>query len=161
VLVESGPDYGPRASGHWPAALLSWGTLVASHDWGYYAEPAEGVPGIWLQRGRVLGGSSTVNACGWDWGARADFDAWAALGDVGSGYGASLPCLRRVGSAPAGPAAHGREGPVPVYRVAEAALNPVQRAYREACQAAGYAHLADINDGRGAPGIGILPKSMR
>src|SRR5437764_238547 len=57
-------------------------------------------------------------------------------------------------------AAHGREGPVPVYRVAEAALNPVQRAYQEACQAVGYARLADINDGRGAPGIGILPKNM-
>jgi choline dehydrogenase len=49
---------------------------------------------------------------------------------------------------------------VPVYRVAETALNPVQRAYQEACQAVGYARLEDINDGRGVPGIGILPKNM-
>src|SRR5829696_1930690 len=79
VLVEGGPDYGPREGGRWPAALLAWGTVVASHDWGYYAEPADGVPGVWLQRGRVVGGSSSVNACGLYWGTRQDFDGWAAL----------------------------------------------------------------------------------
>ncbi len=160
TLVESGPDYGPRGSG-WPAALLAWGTLVASHDWGYYAEPQDGVPGIWLQRGRVMGGSSTVNACGLYWGTRADFDAWAALGNPGWGYDDLLPYLQRVENDPAGPGPqHGRAGPVHVYRVAENALNPLQRAYLEACTGLGYPLLADINDGSGAPGIGILPKSV-
>src|SRR5262245_877546 len=80
AVVEAGPDYGPRDSGRWPDALLAWGTVVASHDWGYSAEPANGVPAVFLQRGRVMGGSSSVNACGLYWGTRADFDGWAALG---------------------------------------------------------------------------------
>jgi len=161
TLVESGPDYGPRGGGRWPAALLAWGTLVASHDWGYYADPGNGVPGIWLQRGRVIGGSSSVNACGLYWGTRADFDAWAALGNPGWGYDDLLPYLQRVEDDPAGPGAqHGRGGPVRVYRVAEADLNPLQRAYLEACTALGYPWLPDVNDGSGRPGIGILPKSV-
>src|SRR4051812_26172828 len=146
VLVESGPDYGPRAAGRWPAALLSWGTLVPQHDWGYYAQPAPALPGIWLQRGRVIGGSSTVNACGWYWGTRADFDAWAAAGNPGWGFADLLPYFQRVERDPDGPGRlHGRAGPVPVYRVPADGLNPVQEAFRAACQAVGYPWLGDIN----------------
>ncbi|MGH3274993.1 MAG: FAD-dependent oxidoreductase, partial [Streptosporangiaceae bacterium] len=67
VLVEAGPDYGPGDSGRWPAELLEPWTLPRSHDWAL----AEELPGgriLALDRGKVVGGSSSVNGCVATWG---------------------------------------------------------------------------------------------
>ena len=52
VLVEAGPDYGPRASGPWPADLLDGGALATSHDWGYASGEIAGREPITFPRAR-------------------------------------------------------------------------------------------------------------
>src|SRR5687768_6915082 len=70
VVLEAGPDYGPHDNGAWPlaAAEVGWGTR--HHDWGYTTR----LPGgdATYHRGKVIGGSSAVNAGGVNIGLRSD-----------------------------------------------------------------------------------------
>ncbi|WP_169166442.1 GMC family oxidoreductase [Cellulomonas taurus] len=69
LLLEAGPDYGPRDDGRWPDDLLDCRSPARSHDWdpGYPAH---------YSRARVIGGSSVSNACWTLVGAPPDYDAW-------------------------------------------------------------------------------------
>jgi choline dehydrogenase len=66
-------------------------------NWGYTTEPQAGLEGrsIDIARGRVLGGSSAVNAMIYARGNRRDFDSWASLGNEGWGYTVVLPYFKR------------------------------------------------------------------
>ena len=69
---------------------------------------------VW-SRGKVLGGSSTINAMGHIRGHRASYDGWAALGATGWGYEDLLPYFKRSESAPGrDPALRGTQGPLRV-----------------------------------------------
>jgi choline dehydrogenase len=70
-LLEAGPDYGPLAAGRWPADVLDARTVAADHLW----PPADDGR---TYGGRVLGGSSAVNACLVALGSRDDYDEWGA-----------------------------------------------------------------------------------
>jgi choline dehydrogenase len=71
------------------------------------------------RRGRILGGSSTINGLIWAVGLPSDYDAWAAAGLTDWGWGAVAPWFRRVERyADASPGARGRDGPVRVERFA-------------------------------------------
>src|SRR5436190_5855265 len=87
-LVEAGPDYGPYASGRWPADLLYANELATSHDWGF----AGGWP-AW--RAKVMGGCSSHNGCFVAWGSPADFHEWVQAGNDGWSYAAIEPYRRR------------------------------------------------------------------
>jgi choline dehydrogenase len=161
ALLEAGPDYGPDP-GAWPADLRDpMGIWPDSHSWGYAHAAREGGRDLPLPRARVVGGSSTVNACLWIRGSAADYDRWAALGNPGWGFVDLLPYLRRIESDPIGGPLHGTDGPVPVSRVAEDDLSPVDRALVESAQELNLPYVADANGAPAQrPGVGPMPRNV-
>ena len=160
-MLEAGPDYGPDLAA-WPADLRD-PTLVwyQSHPWGYqHAGRPPGRP-LPLPRARVVGGSSTINACYWLRGSAADYDGWAALGNPGWSFAQLLPYFRRAETDPLGGPLHGTDGPVPVFRAAEADLTTVDRAFLAAARALGFPDQPDFNGAAGQrPGVGPMPKNL-
>jgi choline dehydrogenase len=76
VLVEAGPDYGPRSDGRWPSEILDATALATTHDWGYTSGPVAGrEPWTW-ERARIIGGCSAHNGAIAAVGHRDDYDAW-------------------------------------------------------------------------------------
>ena len=69
-LIEAGPDYGPRASGTWPADLLDPRSFTFTHDWGSGGEDGRSLGA------RVIGGCSAHNACMAVIGTPEDYDEW-------------------------------------------------------------------------------------
>lgn len=86
LLIEAGPDYGPRPEGRWPADLLDCRFPARSHDWD------AGGP-AYCSRARVIGGSSVSNACWTTVGAAADYDAWGAYSGGAWDHAALAPYL--------------------------------------------------------------------
>jgi choline dehydrogenase len=161
LLVEAGPDYGPDQA-CWPADLRDPRQIWPdSHPWGYlHAGRAADRP-LPLPRARVVGGSSTINACFWLRGSAADYDGWAAAGNPGWSFAELLPYFRRAEADPLDGPFHGTEGPVPVFRAPEADLTPVDRAFDAAAEALGFLRVVDFNtDGSQVPGIGPIPKNV-
>jgi choline dehydrogenase len=94
VLLEAGPADGPdamRVPAAWPALL---GSEV---DWAFTTTPQAGLGGaeIFYPRGRVLGGSSSINGSAHLRAHRSSYDAWAAAGAAGWGYEDLLPYFQR------------------------------------------------------------------
>ncbi len=144
LLLEAGPDFGPAESGSWPEEIASdrWVGHETAYDWGYLA-PLSGRPQRYL-RGRVVGGSSSINALGINWGLKQDYDGWAARGLPGWDFAGLLAAFRRVerlteaeGAGPVEPAdpERGREGSVAVTRVDR--RTPYLEAFARACERAG------------------------
>src|SRR5436190_15753029 len=75
LLVEAGPDYGPADSGRWPDLIRFGNPIMGHHDWGYQAQVAGRTQPYY--GGKVVGGSSAVNAAGIARGPREDYDGWA------------------------------------------------------------------------------------
>jgi choline dehydrogenase len=161
ALLEAGPDYGPDSIA-WPADLRDPADIFPdSHPWGYlHAGRPPGRP-LPLPRARVVGGSSTINACVWLRGSAADYDDWAAGGNPGWGFADLLPYFRRAEADPLGGPLHGTDGPVPVFRVAEADLSPLDRAFIATARALGYPWAADLNgDTAQHPSVGLTPRNV-
>ena len=125
-------------------------------NWNFRAEPDPGLAGNadhW-PRGKLLGGSSSINAMVWIRGQRADYDAWAAAGNAGWGYDDLLPFFKAVEHNEAGADDwRGRGGPVHVSDMA-AHVHPLTRLYLEAAQSAGLPYNPDFN-GAAQEGVGI------
>ena len=80
LLVEAGADYGPDPRA-WPTELRDPNDLPAdSHPWGYSDAGRPADRPLLLPRARVVGGSTTINACTWLRGSARDYDGWAAAG---------------------------------------------------------------------------------
>src|SRR5207302_6299749 len=94
LLLEAGP-----ADAHPDIAIPArWTSLPGSaYDWIYDSEPEPGLDGrvVPLPRGKVVGGSSAINAMVYIRGHRADYDGWAALGNTGGGYEDVLPYFKK------------------------------------------------------------------
>jgi choline dehydrogenase len=114
-----------------------------------------------VPRGKVMGGSSTVNAGVFVRATREDFDGWAAQGNEEWSFGNVLPFLRRLEDDLdfPGDQYHGTGGPVPVSRSAADAQHPLSRAFTEACAQLGFPEEPDKN-APGAPGWGRLPRNV-
>ncbi len=162
LLIEAGPDYGANPAA-WPEDLLNpefyreW-----THSWGYFnAEQPDGRR-LHLPRGKVAGGSSSVNACVWLRGSRADYDHWETLGNPGWGFDNLLPYFKKAESDPVnGTGLHGSAGPVPVYRKPDAAMTPVERSLTETVLEFDYPYVLDMNGTENqAPGVGSCPKNI-
>jgi choline dehydrogenase len=125
-------------------------------NWNFRAEPDPGLAGNadhW-PRGKLLGGSSSINAMVWIRGQRADYDAWAAAGNTGWGYDDLLPFFKAVEHNEAGADDwRGRGGPVHVSDMA-ARVHPLTRLYLEAARSAGLPFNPDFN-GATQEGVGI------
>ena len=107
-------------------------------DWDYATTPQEGLGGrsVYVPRGKVLGGCSSINAQMVIRGHRADYDGWAAAGAEGWSWDDVLPYFDR-GRAEGG-------GPFEAADLRD--RNPLTDAFVEAAQAAGIARCADLND---------------
>jgi choline dehydrogenase len=121
LLLEAGPDFGALDDGQWPDTLraATYAETSGDYDWGLQARVNDAeVP--YLQ-GRVIGGSSAINATGINWGLRGDYDAWAAQGLEGWDFDSLLPYFHRVENLQPSPGAdplRGSRGMLPVMRVA-------------------------------------------
>jgi 4-pyridoxate dehydrogenase len=118
------------------------------HDWGYHSEPEPNLDGrgIEAMRGKVLGGSSSINVTGYTRGDRHDYDRWAQKGALGWSYADVLPYFKRCETWIDGASdTRGGDGPVGVEwaRVAD----PIYDAWLAAGKAAGYPTLFDNSSG--------------
>jgi choline dehydrogenase len=119
---------------------------MAKYDWRYYTEPEPGLGGRRLHtpRGKVLGGSSSINGLVYVRGNAQDFERWEAEGAAGWNYAAVLPYFRRAETrAEGGDGYRGDSGPLQVrYGTLS---NPLHAAWLAAGRQAGYAATADVN----------------
>jgi choline dehydrogenase len=146
LLIEAGGPDSLEAI-HVPAAWPSlWGSEV---DFAYETVPQVGSSGQVHQwpRGRVVGGSSSLNGMVYIRGSAADFDQWAYQGCAGWDYASLLPVMRRMEDVPNGdPRYRGTGGPIQP-RPAERP-NPISTAFVEAARERGYAVTEDFNGER-------------
>ena len=112
-MIEAGPpDDDPNI--HMPFGFGL--NLTSDFDWALFSEPEPGLDyrRNYLPRGRVLGGSSSLNAMIYIRGNPADYDEWAALGNDGWGYEDVLPYFKRAEDNERGANRyHGVGGPLP------------------------------------------------
>ncbi|MBN9243605.1 MAG: GMC family oxidoreductase N-terminal domain-containing protein [Mesorhizobium sp.] len=125
-------------------------------NWNYKTEPDPGLAGNadhW-PRGKVLGGSSSINAMVWIRGAREDYDDWAAEGNRGWGWADVLPAFKAIeDNATGADAWRGASGPVHVTHC-ENAVHPLSQRYLAAAKQAGLPLNPDFN-GAAQEGVGI------
>ena len=146
LLLEAGPLDHPWAwQLHMPAAL-AYPLKNRRYNWGYRSEPEPHMDGrrIYCPRGRVLGGSSSINGMAYVRGHARDYDRWAQSGLRGWGYAHVLPYFKRAETrAQGGDDYRGEGGPLHVR--AGACRNPLYGAFIEAGRQAGYPLTADMN----------------
>jgi choline dehydrogenase len=115
-------------------------------SWGYHSEPEPTLGGrsVWLPRGKVLGGSSSINGMFYMRGHSADFDGWAAQGCTGWSYADVLPYFKRMETSwrGAGPW-HGADGPLHVMPIDTRRL--LHQPLMQTAAAAGFAVTDDIH----------------
>ncbi|WP_063064233.1 GMC family oxidoreductase [Nocardia violaceofusca] len=158
ALIEAGPRDTAEEI-HIPVAFpaLFKGPL----DWDLDTEPEAGLYGrrAYLPRGRMLGGSSSMNAMIYIRGARADYDGWAAVGAEGWSYDEVLPYFLRAEDNERGKDAyHGVGGPLSVSD--GRSLNPLGEAFLAAAEQAGYGRNDDFN-GATQTGVGRYQLTQR
>lgn len=128
---------------------LQWPFLQGSAvDWGFKTVPQRHTAGRvhdW-PRGRVIGGSTAINAMAHVRGHPADFDDWVRAGCTGWGYRDLLPYFIRSETSAFGPSAfHGDDGPVHLFQPGDP--HPITRCYMAAGETAGYRPIAEHNGG--------------
>src|ERR1700732_163783 len=162
ILLEAGGrDWNPLI--HIPAGYMK----LMDHPiltWGFKAEPDPGVAGreILYPRGRVLGGSSSINGMIYVRGQPEDFDHWGQLGNRGWGWDGVLPYFKRAESGQEGEDDfHGSGGPLLTSRTAD--KPPLCQKMIEAGQEIGLEYREDVNHlPPGAPdGIGWVQQTRR
>lgn len=155
ALFEAGPDYPDERS--LPHDLSdSRGLGGPAHDWKITVTPVEG-RSVGFLRGKVVGGTSAVNAAAFQWGKPADFAIWQQLGHSEWTWDEVMPWYQRLESDPGGIGAHhGRSGPLPIIRYRDSELIPLQRAFYETLLSAGFPKVVDHNALQGN-GVGPWP----
>ena len=130
-------------------------------NWGFKTVPQPGLGGRrgYQPRGRVLGGSSAINAMIYTRGHASDYDAWAAAGNPGWGYADVLPYFRRAeANARIRDGFHGNDGPLPVND--SYTDNPLQQVFVEAGRQAGFRVNTDFN-GADQEGVGVYQVTQK
>jgi len=150
VVEHGGTDMGPFI--RMPAAL-SYPMRMPVYDWGYRTEPEPHLGGrrLAVPRGKVIGGSSSINGMVYVRGHAHDFDAWAEMGADGWSYADVLPYFKRMedwhdGGHGGDASWRGCGGPLHVTRGSR--TNPLHRVFVEAGRQAGYEITADYNGER-------------
>jgi len=160
VIEHGGSDAGPFIQ--MPAAL-SYPMNMGIYDWGFRSEPEPHLGGRTLAtpRGKVIGGSSSINGMVFVRGHARDFDHWAEQGAAGWSYADVLPYFRRMETWHGGNGAdsefRGTGGPLHVTRGPRA--NPLFHAFVEAGKQAGYEVTNDYN-GRQQEGFGPMEATI-
>lgn len=148
----------------WIQAPIGYGKIFydPSVNWMYTTEPDEGLGrrrSYW-PRGRVLGGSSSINAMVYIRGQHADYDDWLAMGNRGWGWDDVLPYFRRAETnSRGGDAWRGDSGPLYVDD-ASASYHPLNRRFIDAAMACGLKTNPDFN-GEDQEGVGLYQITAR
>lgn len=151
LLLEAGPR-DRNLFIHMPAGLAK---LVHNRkiNWDYWTEPEPNLNGrrLWWPRGKVLGGSSSINAMCYLRGHPDDYDQWAENGASGWDWDTVLPWFRHAESNERGADAfHGDQGPLAISDLRY--KNPLSKAFIDAGAQAGHAVNPDFN---GADQLGV------
>jgi choline dehydrogenase len=164
VVEFGGTDAGPLIQ--MPAAL-SYPMNMKLYDWGFATEPEPHLGGRVLAtpRGKVIGGSSSINGMVYVRGHAKDFDTWEAMGARGWAYADVLPYFQRMenwhgdqdATMPGDPAWRGHSGPLHITRGPR--TNPLFSAFIEAGRQAGYPVTPDYN-GRQQEGFGPMEATI-
>jgi choline dehydrogenase len=160
LLLEAGPT--DRSV--WIRMPIGYGKTFYDPrlNWMYRSEPVPGLDGraLYVPRGKVLGGSSAINAMIYSRGQPGDFDDWEAQGNKGWGWRDVLPFYRKLEDHVLGDSAwHGAGGPVHISDIA-ADAHPLTHVYVKAGQEAGLAFNADLN-GATQEGVGYYQLNTR
>ena len=158
LLLEAGPQSN-SLSLRMPAAVLS-NLKGTKHNWAFQGEPEQHLNGRRIQhdRGKTLGGSSSINGMVFIRGHAMDFDGWRQAGCEGWGYEDVLPYFKRLENYSAGgDEFRGSGGPLNVQRPNP--KNPLIQAFIDAGKQAGYPVTDDIN-GYCQEGFGFLDSSV-
>ncbi|WP_282181273.1 choline dehydrogenase [Aliiroseovarius marinus] len=161
VIEHGGTDAGPFIQ--MPAAL-SYPMNMKTYDWGFQTEPEPHLAGRTLvtPRGKVVGGSSSINGMVYVRGHAKDFDHWAEQGADGWSYADVLPYFKRQESwhdsgHGGDPDWRGKDGPLHVTRGPR--KNPLFHAFVEAGKQAGYEVTDDYN-GQKQEGFGPMEQTV-
>src|SRR6266540_203187 len=130
VLEYGGSDWGPLIQ--MPSAL-SYPMNMKTYDWGFVSEPEPALGGRRLAtpRGKVIGGSSSINGMVYVRGHARDFDTWEEMGAAGWGFADVLPYFKRMEDSNGGENGwRGHGGPLHVQRGSR--TNPLYGAFVEA-----------------------------
>ena len=159
LLEAGGRDISPMI--HIPAGFMK--TLTDKRvNWLYQSEPGEGTAGrpIHAPRGKVLGGSSSINGHVYNRGPHNDFNTWAQMGNHGWGYADVLPYFkrseRRIGDGDDG--YHGHDGELAVTDLDE--KDPVCEAFIDGVAKMGIPRNPDYN-GASQAGVGYFQRTIR
>ncbi|MEP9370970.1 choline dehydrogenase [Mesorhizobium sp. KR1-2] len=158
VIEYGGSDVGPLIQ--MPSAL-SIPLNMPLYDWGFSTEPEPHLGGRVLAtpRGKVLGGSSSINGMVYVRGHARDFDHWSEQGATGWAYADVLPYFKRMEDSQGGEDGwRGRGGPLHVQRGRR--KNPLYAAFIEAGKQAGF-ELTDDYNGSKQEGFGPMEQTIR
>jgi len=159
LLLEAGrPDSNPFI--HIPAGLANLSTNKRI-NWAYETEPQAELNQrkLYWPRGKVLGGSSSINAMVYIRGQAEDYDNWAALGNPGWNFDSVLPYFLKSQDQQRGQSElHGTDGPLAVQDLRY--TNPLSKVFLEAAGQLGYPITDDFN-GRDQTGFGIYQVTQR
>ena len=159
LLLEAGGwDRDP-----WIHIPLGWGRILQKrlHDWMYFAEPSTTMDDrrIECARGRVIGGSSSINAMAYYHGHPSDYDRWAASGLPGWSYADVLPYFRRSEDWEGGADTwRGAGGPLTVCKTTFE--DPLCEAFLDAARDAQYPYTDDYN-GENPDGFTRMQATLR
>jgi 4-pyridoxate dehydrogenase len=158
ILEAGGWDWDP-----WIHIPLGWGRILLNrmHDWMYFTEPEPNMAGrrIECARGKVIGGSSSINAMTYSRGNRGDYDRWAAAGLPTWSYAHALPYFRKQESWEGGASTY-RGGDGPLGTKFSTFQDSLVDAYVAASQATGFKWNEDLN-GPENEGIGRNQNTIR
>ncbi|MER8548745.1 MULTISPECIES: choline dehydrogenase [unclassified Mesorhizobium] len=158
VIEYGGSDIGPLIQ--MPSAL-SIPLNMSLYDWGFASEPEPHLGGRVLAtpRGKVIGGSSSINGMVYVRGHARDFDHWAEQGATGWGFADVLPYFKRMEDSNGGENGwRGHGGPLTVQRGSR--TNPLYGAFVEAGRQAGF-ELTDDYNGAKQEGFGPMEQTIR
>ena len=142
-------------------AALSIPMNMPKYDWGYNSEPEPALGGrrLHVPRGKVLGGTSSINGLVYVRGSPLDFERWQEEGATGWAYRNVLPYFRRAETFSGGADAY-RGGDGPLATRAGATSGPLYSAFIEAGRQAGYPVSKDLN-GESQEGFGALDMTVK
>lgn len=163
LLLEAGE---PRHKDFWVRVPIGIARIVPNKDyvWQFHTRPQDGLVGqqVYWPRGRLPGGSSSVNGMIFSRGDPLEFDHWESLGNAGWGWQGVLPYFKRLERCAVGEdATRGRDGPISVTSLGEHP-DRLSDAFVASCNAAGIPLTRDYNGGHGLyGGVSYLQLSTR
>ncbi len=160
LLLEAGPDF--TEIEHLPDDVRNGDDVIAaargSSLWDFvglankHQDRSMVVP-----RGKIVGGSSSVNGTIFIRGVPEDYDAWASMGNHEWSYQSVLPYFRKLErDLDFSGDFHGKEGPIPVRRFKREDWRPSLEAFYQVCRGAGFPHESDMNN-PDTSGVGPRP----